>query len=270
MNETTTIKAYKGFDKNMKCRGIQYEVGQTYHKEGLVKVCESGFHACENPLDIWIYYGPCDSVFAAVEVSGTVSRTSEDSKIAAATLTVKEKLTLGDFISASVKWILNACKDKMQVATSGYSKRAASGYNSQLAASGYNSQLAASGDNSQLAASGDNSKLAASGYNSQLAASGDNSKLAASGDNSKLAASGDNSKLAASGYNSKLAASGSHSVAAAIGPESIASAGPGGWIVLAYYGDGKPTHVRAGKIGVDGLKPNTPYRLNEKGEFVEN
>ena len=159
------IRAYKAFDQNMQCRGFQFEVGKTYEHDGPVKACESGFHACENPLDVWSYY-PLDSRYAVVELGGEVSRRDDDSKIAAARITISAEIGLPQIISDGAAYLMGLCKD-------------AAG----AAASGDDSQLAASGDCSQLAASGDCSKLAASGYGSKLAASGDRSQLAASGEN---------------------------------------------------------------------------------------
>lgn len=52
-----TIKAYKGFNPDMTCRGFKYEVGKEYEHEGHVELCESGFHACENPFDVLDFYG---------------------------------------------------------------------------------------------------------------------------------------------------------------------------------------------------------------------
>ncbi|MDQ5902965.1 MAG: hypothetical protein QG672_552, partial [Pseudomonadota bacterium] len=199
--ETTTavgpIRAYKAFDQNLQCRGFQFEVGQTYEHDGPVKACESGFHACENPLDVWSYY-PIDSRYAVVELGGDVSRHDDDSKIAAARITISAEIALPQIINDGVAYLVGLCKDAFALK----SVVDASGDGSKLAASGYGSQLAASGDGSQLAASGDGSKLAASGYGSKLAASGDGSQLAASGDGSQLAASGYGSQLAASGYGS--------------------------------------------------------------------
>jgi hypothetical protein len=224
------VKAYKAFNKEMKCRDFQFEVGKTYTHEGKVKACESGFHSCENPLDVLNYYNLCDSRFAIVEASGEIAKHGDDSKIASASITIEAELHLPQFIAAAVDWIKSACTydgkkvddgDSSQLAASGdYSKLAASGYSSKLAASGYSSQLAASGDYSKLAASGYSSKLAASGYSSKLAASGYSSQLAASGDSSQLAASGNYSKLSASGDSSKLAASGNYSQLAASGDSS--------------------------------------------------
>ena len=145
------IRAYKAFDQNMQCRGFQFDVGQTYEHDGPVKACESGFHACENPLDVWSYY-PLDSRYAVVELGGDVSRHDGDSKIAAARITISAEIALTQIISDGIAYLMGRCQG----------------------ARGDNSQLAASGNRSKLAASGDRSKLAASGNCSQLAASGEN------------------------------------------------------------------------------------------------
>ena len=145
------MKAYKGFDKDLKCRGFQYEVGKTYTHEGEVKVCSSGFHACTNPIDVWSYYGP-DSRFAIVEAEGAIDTHDEDSKIAAAILTVVKEISLAELIAEINRY---------------YSTLAASGSSSKLAASGDYSNLAASGDYSNLAASGDNSICMAAGTGSK-------------------------------------------------------------------------------------------------------
>ena len=136
--ETTTaaagpIRAYKAFDQNMQCRGFQFEVGHTYEHDGPVKACESGFHACENPLDVWSYY-PLDSRYAVVEMGGDVSRHDSDSKIAAARITISAEIALTQIISDGIAYLMGRC-------------RGARGDNSQLAASGNRSKLAASGEN---------------------------------------------------------------------------------------------------------------------------
>ena len=290
--------AYKAFDKNMQCRGFQFEVGAHYEHNGKVEPCKSGFHACKNPLDVWNYY-PINSRYAIVEIAGDVVDSGSDSKVACSNISIVQEITLIELINHSVKYMLNECYDKLaghysKLAASGDgSKLAASGDGSKLAASGHNSTLAASGDYSKLAASGDYSKLAASGYNSKLAASGYNSKLVASGHNSNLAASGHNSKLAASGYNSKLAASGHNSTLAASGDgsklaasgdgsilaasgknsicmaagyASTAQVGENGVIELPYY-DGIRTRVAVGYVGENGIEPNVEYKVNNNGIF---
>ena len=144
--ETTTaagpIRAYKAFDQNMQCRGFQFEVGKTYEHDGPVKACKSGFHACENPLDVWSYYA-LDSRYAVVEMGGDVSRHDGDSKIAAARITISAEIALPQIISDGVAYLMGLCKDAFALKPG----EDASGYGSKLAASGDRSQLAASGKN---------------------------------------------------------------------------------------------------------------------------
>jgi hypothetical protein len=296
-NKAEVVTSFKGFDAQFRCRGFQYEVGATYEHNGNVSPCNSGFHACENPLDVWNYYGPAESKFAIVEQSGKLARHDDDSKIASATITIKAELALGDFVKRAVQWVIEHCgKDAKeggervqsssgyyaQLAASGdYAKLAASGDSAQLAASGdsaklaasgYYAQLAASGDYAKLAASGDYAKLAASGYYAQLAASGDYAKLAASGDSAQLAASGDYAQLAASGYCAQLAASGDSAKLAAAGKDSViasssyrgvAKGAEGTWIALAEFNDDdKCVGFATGCIGADGLKADTWYRAS--------
>ena len=151
------ITAYKGFDQNLQCRGYQFEIGKTFTHEGEVKACSSGFHSCENPLDVLNYY-PLNSRFAVVKAGGKISKHEDESKIASATITLEAELKLPEFIKAAIDWMMAACK-------TGDGAQAASGDSSQLAASGYSSQLAASGDSSQLAASGDSSIAMAAATN---------------------------------------------------------------------------------------------------------
>jgi len=214
-----TIKGYKATDKNLQCRGYQFEIGKTYTHDGEISLCNSGFHFCENPLDVLGFYNLCESEFLAVESAGKCKK--DNKKTVTNKLKVSASIGLPGLIKASVEWIFKNTDKVKSIEDNGYSSQlAASGKYSKLAASGDSSKLAASGDSSKLAASGEYSKLAASGDSSKLAASGDSSKLAASGYSSKLAASGDSSQLAASGYSSQLAASGDSSQLAASGDSS--------------------------------------------------
>ena len=105
--ENKEIIAYKGFDKNLKCRDYQYVVGKTFEHDGAVKACKSGFHTCEYPLDVFSYYPPSSSRFAVVKMHGETSKDSDDTKIASAKITIETEIKLPEMINRAVDWIKN-------------------------------------------------------------------------------------------------------------------------------------------------------------------
>jgi hypothetical protein len=155
------MKAYKAFNPDWTCRGFQYEIGKTYVHSGPVELCDSGFHACEAPLDVLSYYPPTAN-FAEVELDGVSAAHEADSKRAAKVITVKAALPLSGLIAAQVEW----------VARHADSTAASSGYRSTAASSGNFSTAASSGNYSTAASSGNDSKAASSGDYSTAASSG--------------------------------------------------------------------------------------------------
>ena len=261
-----TVRAFKGFDKDLKCRGFQYEIGKEYEIEGDVKCCDNGFHACENPFDVFGFYPIIDDEgnfnrFCEVEGSGKADKKNE--KTAFSKLKVKAEIGIKDFISAFIEIVEESVKAEKDDSD-----------HSELASSGDCSKLASSGDGSQLASSGYCSQLASSGYYSQLASSGYYSKLASSGYCSKLASSGDGSQLASSGYGSQLASSGKHSVICCTGSNCKAKAKKGSWITLSEwkYDENEKHHipvcVKTEFVDGEKIKEDTFYILRD-GEFKE-
>ena len=120
VEKENAIKSFKGFDKNFKCRDFQFEEGKEYEHKGDVKCCESGFHACEYPLDIFNYYAPADSVFAEVEQFGATDKHNEDSKIASSNILIKAKIKLQSIIEASVKFTFSKTTSSGAASNSGY------------------------------------------------------------------------------------------------------------------------------------------------------
>ena len=98
------MKAYKGFDENLKCKDFQYEIGKTY-EEPEAKLCEKGFHACEFPLDIFCYYPPSCSRFAEVELDDVFDEKSGDSKRFGKKIRVKAEIGIAGIVKASVDYI---------------------------------------------------------------------------------------------------------------------------------------------------------------------
>ena len=139
------IIAYKAMDKNMMCRGKQYEVGKTYH-EDKADCCNAGMHACENPLDVLHYYPLKDgSRFFEVECGGNVDKSERDSKLACTELTVKGEVNFAGPVKAAVNAVFNRVKGKEPFSSGDSSTAGSSGDSSTAGSSGHSSTAAATG-----------------------------------------------------------------------------------------------------------------------------
>ena len=158
------MKAYKGFKKDMTCRGFQFEEGKAYHADTAV-LCHCGFHACLDPLDCLRYYDPCDSVYHEVEIDNVSEQREDDTKVVAKDIKIGSRISIKDIVKESIDFTFsNVQKENNTDCASGnYSSQAASGYFSRQAASGDSSSQAASGYSSRQAASGDYSSQETTG-----------------------------------------------------------------------------------------------------------
>ena len=176
--KNTTIKTYKGFDKDMKCRGFQYEVGKTYEtKDKPVRCTSHGFHSCENPFDVWDYYNVSDSRFAECEVSGNIDKDSSDSKIASSKIEIKLELNLKSMIEAGIKFLFSKTifkyKDTKLNNNRDYAQIGSSGYYAKIGSEGYSAKIGSSGDYAQIGSEGEKSVVSAIGHNSKVKAKKD-------------------------------------------------------------------------------------------------
>ena len=213
------VVAYKGFDKDWKCRGYQFEVGKTYAHKGPVKACESGFHSCEYPLDVFRYYEPASSVFALVEAGGDLSRHDEDSKIASSSITIKASIDLPGLIKAAIEYTMSRVKPAEGAASNSGDSGAASNSGTSGAASNSGTRGAASNSGYRGAASNSGYRGIAADFN---------------------------------GYYTK-----------------VKSCATGAIVCINRDDEGNIRHIRASKVGENGIKPDTWYSLNDSGEFVE-
>ena len=139
------MKAYKGFMRDMTCRGFRYKEGETYHTDE-ANLCASGFHACEYPLDVLAYYPPNSSVYHEVELDEVSDEREYDSKVCAKTIRVGARMDIASLIKASVEYTISKCdKSRCKHATVDYSAASATGYQGAASATGY--QGAAAADN---------------------------------------------------------------------------------------------------------------------------
>ncbi|ASG12923.1 DUF7666 domain-containing protein [Salmonella enterica] len=323
---TKEIVTFKGFNKDLKCRDFQFEIGKTFHHDGKVEACVSGFHACECPFDVFSYYSPADSRFAETISFGITNREEDgDTKIASASITIKAELTLPQFIQRGIEWIWSKIDKSLEqqimcgncsaatntgnrsaatntgdwsaatntgnrsaatntgdwsaatntgnrsAATNTGNRSAATNTGNRSAATntGYWSAATNTGNRSAATNTGDWSAATNTGNWSAATNTGNRSAATNTGNCSAATNTGDWSAATNTGNWSAAEVSGSQSVAAAFGIEGKARASEGGAIVLCYRDeDGELIHIRASKVGENGIMPNTWYQLNEDGEFV--
>ncbi|EAW9360621.1 hypothetical protein QQ65_25360 [Salmonella enterica] len=297
---TKEIVTFKGFNKDLKCRDFQFAIGETFHHDGKVEACGSGFHACECPFDVFSYYPPAESRYAETISFGVTDRKEEgDTKIASASITIKAELTLPQFIQRGIEWIWSKIDKSLeqQIMTGDWSAATNTGYQSAATNTGYQSAATNTGDRSAATNTGNRSAATNTGDWSAATNTGDRSAATNTGNRSaatntgyQSAATNTGNRSAATntgnwsaatntgywsaatntGDRSAAEVSGSQSVAASLGIEGKARASEGGAIVLCYRDkNGELIHIRASKVGENGIMPNTWYQLNEDGEFVE-
>ncbi|MIU76846.1 hypothetical protein AXH43_24475 [Salmonella enterica] len=252
---TKEIVTFKGFNKGLKCRDFQFAIGETFHHEGKVEACGSGFHACECPFDVFSYYPPAESRYAETISFGVTDRKEEgDTKIASASITIKAELTLPQFIQRGIEWVWSKIDKSLeqQIMTGNQSAATNTGYRSAATNTGYRSAATNTGNQSAATNTGNQSAATNTGNRSAATNTGNRSAATNTGDWSAAEVSG------------------SQSVAASLGIEGKAMASEGGAIVLCYRDeDGELIHIRASKVGENGIMPNTWYQLDKDGEFVK-
>ncbi|WP_423773849.1 DUF7666 domain-containing protein [Alistipes putredinis] len=219
------IKSYKGFDKNLRCRDFQYEIGGIYEMDGKIKMCNRGFHACESPFDVFDYYTMIDSRFCEVEQDGNISKEDRRTKICSSKIKIKLELKLADMINLGVEWLKeitspekiktsikdNSSGNYAQIGSSGDGdKIGSSGYGAKIGSSGYNAKIGSSGDGAKIGSSGYGAQIGSSGNGAQIGSSGNDAKISSSGNNAQIGSSGDGAKIGSSGYGAKIGSSGNN------------------------------------------------------------
>ena len=276
MDNENIIHSYKGFDKDLKCRGFAYEIGKDYEQDGKIKCCKNGFHACEFPLDVFNYYAPGgNSRYCTVTQSGVTDKEKGDSKVASSKIHIETEIGLNGIIKAGVKFILDKVNWKNQkesntgdqsaatntgdysAATNTGNYSAATNTGNYSAATNTGDQSAATntgdcsaatntGDQSAATNTGDQSAATNTGYYSAATNTGDQSAATNTGNQSAATNTGDYSAATNTSNYSAATNTGDHSAAKVSGKESVAivtgrdskAAGAlGDWIVLTERGE---------------------------------
>ena len=162
------MKCFKGFDKDLKCRDFQYEIGKEYTEEK-ADICNCRFHACEFPMDVFGYYPPSDSRYCEVDLEENGQKSSDDSKRVGKKISVKAEIGIAGIIKAGVEYIKEQVNWEDDKATNtGYRSAATNtGYQSAATNTGYQSAATNTGNCSAAIVEGKESIALATGINSK-------------------------------------------------------------------------------------------------------
>ena len=246
------MKAYKGFNKDFTCKGFQFEEGKEYEEEEAV-LCEKGFHACTNPLDVLNYYNDVEGKYCEVELDEVSNDKKEnDSKICGKRIKINAEIGFVGLFKMGIEWL------KEQTIFSKNDTK-------ELEKS--------SGDYAKIGSSGNYAKIGSSGNYAKIGSSGHGAKIGSSGDYAQIGSSGDDAQIGSSGHGAQIGSSGKNSVVMCAGNNSIAKAKIGSWITLAEWGrddngDWIPINVVTKRVDGVEIKEDTYYKL-VNGVFTE-
>ena len=267
------MKSYKGFDKDLKCRGYQYEIGKEYEEEK-AEACSCGFHACEMPLDVFNHYAPAGNRFCVVEQSGEISRDCGDSKVASTKIKIGAEIGIPGLVKAQIEWV------KEQINFDGAIGKAetspdehATGTRGAASATGTRGAASATGDQGAASATGYQGAASATGYQGAASATGGQGAASATGDQGAASATGDQGAASATGDQGAASATGNDSVALASGKNGKVMGAIGCAIFAVERGDWNGhtypiINVAAAVVDGEKIKADTWYTLRN-GEFVE-
>ena len=287
------MRAFKGFNKDLTCRGYQYEEGKEFHTER-AECCDTGFHACEYPLDCFGYYDPAHSVFHEVELSGEMDKSGDNTKVCATDIKIGARLSIAGLVKMAIDFTMSKVNKEagsderhgFASATGNYGASSATGNYGASSATGDYGASSATGDYGASSATGNCGASSATGDYGASSATGDYGASSATGDYGASSATGYCGASSATGYKGASSVSDTTGVAVAWGHEARAKGCKGSHLILsdwkyvgARYSDGdymdpydKESWELTGAkmVVVDGekIKEDTYYRCIE-GEIVE-
>ena len=279
------IESFKGFNKDMTCKGFQYKEGREYEERN-AKVCESGFHACEYPLDVFKYYDPAKSVFREVEQSGELSRNGDDSKVSSTKIKIGASINIAGLVKAAIEYTTKRVKKEndsdedygASSATGDYGASSATGNYGASSATGYKGASSATGNYGASSATGNYGASSATGDYGASSATGYKGASSATGDYGASSATGNCGASSATGYKGESIAGDKESIAVAWGYKSKAKGVLGSYLVFAdwegnekeYWAPDSWILKGAKMVQVDGtiIKEDTWYII-ENGDIIE-
>ena len=234
------MRAFKGFNKDLTCRGYQYEEGKEFHTER-AECCDTGFHACEYPLDCFGYYDPAHSVFHEVELSGEMDKSGDNTKACATDIKIGARLSIAGLVKMAIDFTMSKVNKEAgsderhgfasatgdygaSSATGNCGASSATGDYGASSATGYKGASSATGDYGASSATGDYGASSATGYKGASSATGDYGASSATGNCGASSATGDYGASSATGDYGASSATGDYGASSATGNCGASSA----------------------------------------------
>ncbi|WP_407382825.1 hypothetical protein [Ruminococcus sp.] len=185
------MKAYKGFDKDLKCRDFQFEVGKEYTEEK-AEMCKCGFHACLYPLDCFSYYPPANSRYCLVEINDIVeSKTQDDTKVCGKNIQILKELSLTELTLAAVDYVLDKNDKKMiKSSTGNRASSSSTGNRASSSSTGNRASSSSTGDMASSSSTGDRASSSSTGYMASSSSTGDMASSSSTGDRASSSSTG--------------------------------------------------------------------------------
>ena len=199
------MKVYTGTDKDMRCKGLQYEIGKPVTVDGDIKLRERGLHACEMPLDVLNYYPPAASRYFEAELEGVTAEKQDDTKRVGNRLELKAELSIANLVKAQIKYVKErATPEDTEHATGNRGAASATGDWGAASATGYLGAASATGYRGAASATGDWGAASATGDRGAASATGDWGAASATGDQGAASATGKSCVALSAGVNGKV------------------------------------------------------------------
>ena len=280
------VIAYKGFNSDLTCRGLQYKIGEKYSCDEKIILCEKGFHACEEPLDVLLYYDKPDSRYCIVEQSGEIIRCKHNNtKQVSSEIKIIKEIDLVGLVKAEVEHLKettkneetdetiiksecdNACVNSIGAFAEIYSK----GYGTKIYSGNFNTSIISVGVDAIINSEGSSNDIYSIGYRARICSIGNNAKIRANG-HSTIYSTGDYAQISTSGIDVVVYSLGYHSIINCQGVNTMVRAKKGSWITLTeckiIHGVLRVSCVKTEYIDGERIKEDTFYTI-ENGKFVE-
>ena len=204
IEKSNPIIAYKGFNGDLSCRGFQYEIGKEYCLEGELELCANGFHACQNPLDVFDHYNMSPYTrYAMVELWGDVDFAIDNEKLCATNIRIVKEMSIDEMVTVGI--MSSMPKIKVNENDKIINDRIISRKNDDRIYNPHNvGRVASCGRNTSILSTGHWQKIASSGDLDDIYAIGEYAEISTNGRRPIIKSNGSAHSISTSGYCSRI------------------------------------------------------------------